>query len=93
MDIRKILSLTKFIDNDPDSDVEREEGLTVSKAGPVMLNEQNGGKKKGKKAVEVMAKMNPDDLNIAYIIGETPPKKKVVEYIKLRIQQLLDEDE
>jgi hypothetical protein len=91
MDIWKVLSETRIIDIDPASDVERDEGLTVKKEGNITINPSKN--KKNKKAVSVMSKMASDDLTIDYIISETPPKKKVIQFIKNRIQELLDEDD
>jgi hypothetical protein len=97
MDIFKILNSVPMVDMDPASDVEREEGGTVKLQRNQIHNESIQTEKKPNrrkmKAVAVKARIEEDGgLSVASIIEMKPPKKDVMEFLRMRIAQLVSED-
>lgn len=94
MDIAKLLNGgCKFIDMDPASDAENGEDVVYSSvpsagAGSGVTNRKN--KKIKPKLVE--SKTSSEDMSLAQIIEDKPSKKVIEKYIKMRIEQILDED-
>jgi hypothetical protein len=94
MDIAKLLNGgCKFIDADPCSDAEYGEDVvssSVPSAGAGSGVVKKG--KKGKKPKLVESKASSEDMSLAQIIEDKPSKKVIEKYIKMRIEQILDED-
>ena len=97
MDIFKILNSVPMVDMDPASDVERQEGGTVKLQRKEIHSESIQTEKKPNrrkmKAVAVKAKMDEEGgLSVESIIEMKPPKKDVMEFLRMRIAQIAAED-
>jgi hypothetical protein len=95
MDILKVLNSCPIVDLNPCSDAEREEGNTrkIYQNIEVKSDPAFGEKKKRSKKVKtVMLKTEGDMPSLADIIAERPSKKEVMEFIRMRIAQLVAED-
>lgn len=96
MDIARLLNGgTKFIDCDPASDVEREDGLIAvafggAGSGSVPMDRKG---KKGKGKGKTISTKPTEEMSIETIIDEKPSKKIVEKYLKMRIDSILDDDE
>jgi hypothetical protein len=97
MDIFKLLNSVPMIDMDPASDVEREEGGFVKLEKKDVHNQSIQSEKKTSrkkmKAIAIKSKIDEDGgLSVASIIEMKPPKKDVMDFIRMRIAQLIEED-
>jgi hypothetical protein len=53
------------------------------------LHAKETGKPEGKKETKTMP--DPSGITMAYIVENKPPQKEIIEYFKLRCQQLSDD--
>jgi len=93
MDILKLLANTTFIDADPASDAEDNKTSVIRNMNHSAPVETSVKKGKGKvKPRLVAAEIDPDELSVESIIADKPGKKKIVKFLKARIQHYLDDD-
>lgn len=76
------------IDPDPASDVEREPSSYTR-----VVEETNKKGKKGKKTVVSKVSSSPGELSVSSIVEEMPSKKIVMEFLKMRVSEILEEME
>jgi hypothetical protein len=93
MDILKLLATTKFFDADPSSDAEDRPNTTRTtiSGAPVAVKASEGKKSKKGKA-HLVSNEIADEMSIEGIIEDKPGKKKVIKFLKARIQHYLDSD-
>jgi hypothetical protein len=92
MDILKLLATTQFIDADPASDAEERPMMTNAGAGMGKASEGKKGKKSKKTEAKYVSNEMTDELSIESIIEDKPGKKKIIKFLKNRIEHYLDSD-
>jgi hypothetical protein len=96
----KSLGKVPLIDCDPDLDREETPGVVrqsvylSSVSNHTSVPGQKSKKVKGKAELIFSTRKNDDETTLEYIINNKPPKKKVIAFLKHRIEELeAEEDE
>lgn len=96
----KSLGKVPLIDCDPNPDKEETPGVVrhsvylSSVSNHTSVPGQKSAKKKGKAELVYNMRNNDDETTLEYIVKNKPPKKKVIAFLKHRIEELeAEEDE